>query len=51
MAAVPISVRKRQRRTFLFQGVIRNEKPDEPFGILGLTVEYTVHAPVRRRGG
>lgn len=51
LAAQPVPVRRRQRRAYLFQATIRNNELDEPFGLLGLNIQYTVHAPVRRKGG
>ena len=51
LTAMPVPVRRRQRRAYLFQGILRNNKANEPFGLLGLSIRYTVHAPVRRKGG
>ena len=51
LTATPVPVRRRQRRAYLFQGTIRNDKANEPFGLLGLSIRYAVCAPVRRKGG
>lgn len=48
-SATPVPVRKRQRRTFLFQGIVKNEQAGEPFGVLGMVTRYTVGKPVRRK--
>ena len=47
-AAVPVPVRQRVRRAYLFQMVVRNEQA-EPFGLLGLDLRYTVRTEVRQR--
>lgn len=51
ISASPVPVRQRQRRAYLFQGIVRNDKAKEPFGLLGLSIRYTVRAPVRKIGG
>lgn len=40
-SATPYRTRRKLRRIYLFQGIIENRRPDEPFGILGLTIQYT----------
>lgn len=40
-AAVPIPVLRRKNRVFLFQGIVSNREPREPFGMLGLVIRYT----------
>lgn len=47
-AAVPIPVRQRIRRAYLFQIIVRNETAGEPFGLLGLNMRYTVRTLVRQ---
>ncbi|MDO5548286.1 MAG: hypothetical protein Q4F79_07340 [Eubacteriales bacterium] len=46
-AAVPIPVNRRKRRVFLFQGIVQNRQPEEPFGMLGLVIRYTVGTPMK----
>lgn len=45
-ASVPVPVRRRVRRAYLFQVVVRNDSA-EPFGLLGMTLRYQVRTPVR----
>ncbi|HIV67787.1 MAG TPA: hypothetical protein IAA32_02855 [Candidatus Butyricicoccus stercorigallinarum] len=47
-AAVPAVVRRRVRRAYLFQLIVRSEQA-EPFGLLGMTLRYQVRTPVRER--
>lgn len=46
-AAVPIPVRRRIRRAYLFQMIARNDNA-EPFGLLGMTLQYQVRTSVRQ---
>jgi hypothetical protein len=46
-AAVPIPVRRRKRSVFLFQGIVQNEQPNEPFGMLGMVIRYSVGSLMR----
>lgn len=47
-ASVPVPVRRRIRRAYLFQAIVRNEKKMEPFGLLGLTIRYSVRTSIRQ---
>lgn len=46
--AVPVDVRKRVRHAWQFQLIAKNEENDEPFGLLGLTIRYSVRQTKRR---
>ena len=47
-ASHPADVRRRIRRAYQFQLIVKNEQEGEPFGLLGMTIRYIVRRDVRR---
>lgn len=47
-ASYPADVRRRIRRAYQFQLIVKNEQEGEPFGLLGMTIRYIVRRDVRR---
>ncbi|MDO4287480.1 MAG: hypothetical protein Q4C40_07130 [Eubacteriales bacterium] len=47
-ASYPADVRRRIRRAYQFQLIVRNDNEGEPFGLLGLTIRYIVRKGVRQ---
>ena len=45
--AVPVDVRRRVRHAWQFQLLAKNEKEEEPFGLLGLTIRFAVRHTAR----
>lgn len=44
----PADVRRRIRRAYQFQLIMKNEQAGEPFGLLGMTIRYIVRKDIRQ---
>lgn len=47
-ASYPADVRRRIRRAYQFQLIVKNERAGEPFGLLGMTIRYIVRKDIRQ---